>query len=197
MALKMRTAGDEDGPADEVLRKLMDDEVWAAHFAACRKEGAEKLIAEAGRYADALHALGHEHGHRDVERALLAFGGYAASDVSTSARPPAAEELGTAEHPGGCSSEAHQSGWDVEWEGEVFRSALQYITEHVGDVNEAMDLAAADAASDAMDAAAEAGDREAYLRAARRWASAWRRAAERVRGERKSGPDEAAGKEER
>ncbi|MDP9437355.1 MAG: hypothetical protein M3P49_01180 [Actinomycetota bacterium] len=196
MTLKVRAASGEDGPADDALRKLMDDEVWAAHLAACRKEGAGKLVAEAGRYADALRALGHELAHRDVERALLVFAGYEAAAAKVSVEEAAPGRDGVRNAAPGEAVPAAASGWDIEWASSVARQALCYGMEHVGDVDyEVMDRSEVEAAEDAMHAAVDAEDREAYLRAARRWASAWRRAAERVRRDRESGPDEAAGKE--
>lgn len=72
-------------------------------------------------------------------------------------------------------------GWDDELAYEVARKALAYAADHTrGIPREAMDRAEADRAEEEMDAATEAGDLEDYKRAARHWASSWRRAAERV-----------------
>lgn len=73
-------------------------------------------------------------------------------------------------------------GWDEDRAHEVSRSALHYISSHTQDVDlDAVDRTEPDRAEDEMHAAAEAGDLEGYIAATRRWASAWRRAAEQAR----------------
>lgn len=72
-------------------------------------------------------------------------------------------------------------GWDEDRAHEVSRSALHYISSHTRNVDlDAIDRTEPDRAEDEMHAAAEAGDLEAYIVATRRWASAWRRAAEQL-----------------
>jgi hypothetical protein len=82
------------------------------------------------------------------------------------------------------ASTAVCDGWDDDWALEIARQAIRYVAQHAQGVDyEALDLSEAHPAHDDMDAAALAGDRDAYLDAARRWTRAVCRAAERVRKE--------------
>lgn len=72
--------------------------------------------------------------------------------------------------------------WNADRAHEITKSALRYIAEHTQDLDlDAINRTEPDRAEDEMHAAAEAGDLERYIVATRKWASVWRRAAERIR----------------
>lgn len=183
----------EAASPSSALARLLDSGGGDDHFSRCCEGGLRVLEGEASRFGAALRALEPEDDAATdevVASALVALarerhpGSTAALEsfvVEADANPAAPESDG-----------AQTEEWDDEQAFEIARQALSYASDHTqGMEYEAMDRTEADAAEERMDAAAQAGDLEEYKLAARRWASAVRRAAERARrcGREKNGEE--------
>jgi hypothetical protein len=159
-----------------------DDERMRSRFRSCAHARCSTVDSEVEHWRSKLEgSLGKPVGSGEVKAALARL------TIALLPDSPSAAELakgsGADASPAAPESDgAETEEWDDAQAFRVAQIALAYAAEHAqGIPYEEMDRREADAAHEEMDAAAQAGDLEEYRLAARRWASAWRRAAERVR----------------
>lgn len=159
----------------ERIAELLEYPFWSTHYETLRGDP-EALASGVPRFRAALQAAGYSYSVEEVLAALLFCAGYDAGEEGESTELEVAKEPLEGEI-------VDDGGWDEDRAHEVSCSALRYISEHTRDVDlDAIDRTEADRVEDEMHAAAEEeGDLEAYIVATRRWASAWRRAAQQLR----------------
>ncbi|MDP9439862.1 MAG: hypothetical protein M3P49_14160 [Actinomycetota bacterium] len=183
--LRERVAASADArraSAVEAIEALVAEEYVAFDYLVMAAGEDDGAVLRAARHLwSMLRERGQRHEPQDFSRHVRAV---LAGLFLPSASPREEEPEEEAAQPNGRASEE----W-IAWQADICRRVLAYVVDRapVLPPDAPLDLAEAHAIEDEMDAAAGAEDRDAYLRAARRWASALRRAAERARREMENG----------